>query len=430
MNVIKGTQRNASNQSAYIKISFSKLEASLIVILFLLFWIALIIFSFLSPPIVYQEDLFYPFSSTERAFKVFYFLFEQINFYHRKVKVECTFVRHQEKPLPQLKMSNHVKESIFFSPDPNFLFENTSDIEYDQEIFFAKNEYKSNSYSYFVEQKYPNPYINLTLIYKTNFSEIAGFNFNLSQGNYNVQFLLARAKFFLFLISFYLTFICIKNTDIKNTAFYKLIIFLELLSCLSLNPLYDFLGFSFLYIPIPFFIWGFFFMFRIFSLTFLKSLNNTNQYRSYITFFKYFIYIYSIIEFKEVYDQTSMIYCSYATSENKLYNWLIKSFHILYFVFSIIFCTKIFFSQKIVDSVQIIWSSNIALFIYISSLLTSFLVNIVLPSFYDRPIMSLIFQSILYQITLHTSVFVYHQLVNRYAIDLYKYVSESNICPI
>lgn len=423
MNIIKGTQKNAANQSAHIKSSFSRFEASLVVILFLLFWIALIIFSFLSPPIVIQEDLFYPFSSTEKSFKVFYFLFNKINFYHRKVKVECAFIRHQEKPLPQLKMINHVKESIFFSADLNFLFENISDLEYDQEIVFAKNEYKSNSYSYFVEQKYPNPYINLTLIYQTNFSEIAGFNFKLTQGDYNVQYLLARGKFFLFMISFYLIFICIKNTDIKNTVFYKLILFLEIFSCLSLNPLYDLFGFKCFYIPTPFFIWGFFFAFRIFSLALLKSLYNTEQYRSYINFFKYFIYLYTIIEFKEVYDQTSIIYCSSSSFESKFYDLLIKSFHILYFVFAIIYCSKIFYCQKRIDLVQIIWSSNIALFIYAFSAFTSFLVNIVFPMFYDRPIMNLIFQTFLYQFTLYTSVFVYHQLVNRYIVDLYNCVS-------
>ena len=249
MKIIRGAKHHTSKSTLptlFFQGSFSSFETFIMLVSFLILCIVLLIVSILSPPIITQENYFYPFSSYNKTSKTFNFLFENFLFLHRSIQLDCEFVRHHEGPLPQLKLGNHVTESIFIGEDPELLVENYSELEYDQEIFFNQNDRKSNIHSFFLEQQKKNHFINLSLVYDSNFTEIAGFNFFFSYGNHNVQLFLSISKYLLFLLTCILIFSITKNTDIKNTKFYRLIIILEILSCLSLNPLYDTFGFTIL----------------------------------------------------------------------------------------------------------------------------------------------------------------------------------------
>ncbi|KAK8838819.1 hypothetical protein M9Y10_032858 [Tritrichomonas musculus] len=429
MKIIQGSSIHQSDQSLsspalFFQGPFSKIKILIMLVPFYIFIFTFFVTSFLSLPVIHEESFFYPFSpGSDKTIKTFDFVFKRFCFYHRFLQLDCAFVRHHEGPLPTRKMMNHVTQHVFLGKVPNIFIENRTDVEYDQEIIFKKDDYQSNTYSFYLDENFAYPFINLSFIYETNFSEIAGFNFKFSQGNFNVQFLSAESQKFLFFITLFLLYTNLRSTSIRNTTAYKLILILEILSCLSLNPLYTTFTYPFLKLPIPLFICAFFFSFRLFSIYLLEVTLASGhlKIRSFIKSMKTFISIYSFFELKEIYDRYLFVFHPNQTSRFTIFNCLMICFHFTYFIFGIKFCLKLIENQKNVTTFHITWSFYIILVVYCTSLFTSFCTNVLLAIFWIRPIIDSIAPVMIYRFSMHISVFIYHQITMKYAVELENY---------
>ena len=387
-----------------------------------------------------KRSIFHPYTdnSTNKTLAV-PFIFRNLSYFGRFVHVEFGFVRHYHNNLPRRELISNVYEYSGYGK--NFvLLVNNSEKEFQQSIIFDEGNYASHNYSIDFINLNSYDFINYTLVYNNiDTTDIAGLNYYYFHANYPIQCFLDVAKFSFLLslifsiysyyedIVFYIE-INSENGNKKFSKFQKTTLFLGLTAIFSLNPLSLILHFSVVRYATPFFISFFYLIFRIYSIDFLRITfaNDYSYFKNHEKKFKIFTIIYTLLEFKDIWNLEHSFYVFNPSSfEKSIISWIMIIIHLVYGYIGFNYAHRLYKSQKQITSFSVNLSFYLIYIIYTVSLFTTILVNCILNIILPYTIVDTVFPTFLFHFSYIASAIMYIYIAHSHNQELDRFLSKN-----